>query len=444
MGGIKCNNQIEEQRFDGKYGSYRLGKYINEGGNGKVYFAIIDKRSNDLSDNAQYVIKVFKEDFNSKKEQREKRFRNEIPNVLNLQENVEGIIRICDYFQDESSQELWYLMPLAKKYLYWKYPIIDRLRHMLQLGKTLQQIHKLGYAHRDIKPGNILWYQDRICLSDFGLVWKKDGDEHITLPFDRLGPILICPPELMSVGKLVEDVDYRKSDVYLYAKTVWIVLQDINTGFQGEYNRANNEIGFDNSKLKVETSEPLHQMMEGATKYNWKNRVDIEECIRLMEEQISIFDGTATEPSLSRWKYQEKARLIEADANGDKVVYENSVAILRIINNFANSAKFSIYNNRSNIPVSFSLTNGYKFEESVCYELVIRSSLVGGKKKEKTIKLVIKNITLTMDSLVFDIHLGPLPTELQYKKQKIEDAFQNEDRTIYLSDDYTIKIEPLE
>ena len=315
---------------------------------------------------------------------------------------------------------------------------------MLLLGKTLQQIHKLGFAHRDIKPGNILWYQDRICLSDFGLVWKKDGDEHITLPFDRLGPILICPPELMSVGNLVEDVDYRKSDVYLYAKTVWIVLQKINVGFQGEYNRANNEIGFENSKLKVETSEPLHQMMEGATKYNWKNRIDIEECIRLIEEQISIFDGTATEQSLSRWKYQEKARMIEADANRDKIVYENPVAILRIINNFANTAKYSIYNNRSNIPVSFSLTNGYKVEKSVCYELIIRSSLVGGKKKEKTIKLVIKDITLTRDSLVFDIHLGALPTELQYKKQKIEDAFQNEDRTIYLSDDYMIKIEPLE
>ena len=91
------------------------------------------------------------------------------------------------------------------------------------------QLHAIGYAHRDIKPKNLLMFKKRLYLSDFGLVWNiNDQDEHITEAKDCLGTKAIRPPELQPVGD-INDVDYRKSDVYLYAKTIWMILHCNNS-----------------------------------------------------------------------------------------------------------------------------------------------------------------------------------------------------------------------
>ena len=67
-------------------------------------------------------------------------------------------------------------------------------------------------------------FDGRLCLSDFGLVRNiAVTDEHITEMNKPLGPRAIRPPEFQSVEEIA-DVDYRKSDVYLYAKTIWLVL----------------------------------------------------------------------------------------------------------------------------------------------------------------------------------------------------------------------------
>lgn len=64
-------------------------------------------------------------------------------------------------------------------------------------SRTVRQLHKLGFVHKDIKPKNLLLFDGRLCLSDFGLVRNiADTDEHITEMNEPLGPRAIRPPEL--------------------------------------------------------------------------------------------------------------------------------------------------------------------------------------------------------------------------------------------------------
>ncbi len=53
---------------------------------------------------------------------------------------------------------------------------VDECRDLLRDAATgLQQLHTAGVLHRDIKPGNILRWQDRWVLSDFGVARIVDA-----------------------------------------------------------------------------------------------------------------------------------------------------------------------------------------------------------------------------------------------------------------------------
>ena len=88
--------------------------------------------------------------------------------------------------------------------------------------------------HRDIKPENILFYNNRLCLSDFGLVWTIQEDNHITGNLEAVGPARIRPPEMeYNIEKVKEDIDFQKVDAYLFVKTIWIILTGNRNGLEG-------------------------------------------------------------------------------------------------------------------------------------------------------------------------------------------------------------------
>ncbi len=192
---------------------------------------------------------------------REQRFKKEINLTRQIQDQIDGIIPIYDSsdFSDDKKDLEWYLMPRAKRYnINQKCSTKVKLENLKYVGESILKLHALGYAHRDVKLANMLVYHDRLCLSDFGLAYNTQGnDPQITEIHERLGPLMICPPEMRSAG-VIKNVDYKKSDVYLFAKTLWIVLSKRQEGFPGEYNRSIGDLRLNNEELYVETMGPIH------------------------------------------------------------------------------------------------------------------------------------------------------------------------------------------
>ena len=352
----------------GKIGRYSLIRMIGHGGNGEVWEATIIDGEESYSVIGNCAIKFLTIQPRNPKElsKRRARFKKEFETVIQLQERIKGILPIYDTSMNcDSGEELmWYAMPLAEAYKPSQFNTEQRLVHMLQLGQCLMELHKLGFAHRDIKPKNLLLFKGKLHLSDFGLIWNMDDlDGHITEVNDCLGPQAIRPPELQTV-ETVNGVDYRKSDVYMFAKTVWMVLLCNNRGFPAEYSRANKDIYIDKKQFQIATAEPLHLMMEGATKSNYWDRINMDMCLEYIENQLKIMQNSIQSRLLSEWRYAEQANSISATIHPDEAVYTEPTTILKILSIMAGTTNL-IFEKDSIEYCSLTLRKAYYIQKQI-------------------------------------------------------------------------------
>ncbi len=321
MGGVKCGTILE-----GAAGKYKITQKVGEGGNGNVYSVIVIEQKEELP-YINFVVKVLRKDSQQK---RKKRFYKEISVVLLLQKTIKGIIPILDHSK-ENDENHWYLMPKAKSYQFVQRDTLTILEDFIGIGRILNDIHLLGYAHRDIKPDNIMLLENKVCLTDFGMVWKEDVNDNITDHNDHIGPLKIRPPELETIN-LNARIDYRASDVYLLAKTLWMVLMHNMRGFAGEYNRGDNQIYINPERLNTDmTLEPLHTLMEQSTKMNYNDRIQIREAIVCISNQIKVFKHKAAECEISRWKFDESIKYSIARAEKTAIVIDDWDEIIKFL-----------------------------------------------------------------------------------------------------------------
>ncbi len=91
---------------------------------------------------------------------------------------------------------------------------------ILDVIEGLQEAHRLGVIHRDVKPSNCFLLPDgRVKVGDFGLAKSLVGGSGLTRTGTFLGTLLYAPPEQIKG----EEIDFR-TDVYSVAATLYHLL----------------------------------------------------------------------------------------------------------------------------------------------------------------------------------------------------------------------------
>ena len=222
------------------------GRFSGKGGNSSVYKLINKDGSSDK------VIKFFsmhKPYPGATKSYRKKygRFIKEIE-VLNTLKN-EGVQNIVNIIDDgladiDGLEYPYYIMEKADKdltdYILTNHETIDiqsKLGLFYEIVKSLQNLHKYKYYHRDIKPDNIFMFREGDGdeakfvwkVGDLGLVAERWKD--VDYKGEKIGPFGWLSPEAMNKF-LTEEAGFGfdcmidfKSDVFQLGKLFWFIIQ---------------------------------------------------------------------------------------------------------------------------------------------------------------------------------------------------------------------------
>jgi serine/threonine protein kinase len=99
------------------------------------------------------------------------------------------------------SDDFWFTMPNCERNFFdeitaAKNSEVIPKEALGEILNSLEEVHSLGYVHRDLKPQNILLHDGKWKLSDFGLVLPPDGEvTKITTMLSAWGTESYCAPE---------------------------------------------------------------------------------------------------------------------------------------------------------------------------------------------------------------------------------------------------------
>ena len=147
-----------------KLGPYQIQILLGSGGMGEVY------RARDTRLNRTVAIKVLPKHLSERADLRH-RFEREARAIANL--NHPQICALYDIGREDGIDFLVmeYLegQTLAKRLKQGPVPTEQLLRTAIEIATALDQAHRHGLIHRDLKPGNIMLTKTGAKLLDFGL-----------------------------------------------------------------------------------------------------------------------------------------------------------------------------------------------------------------------------------------------------------------------------------
>jgi len=105
----------------------------------------------------------------------------------------------------------------------------DEIRSLItSICKGLSAAHAKGYVHRDVKPDNVLLEDDRVLLTDFGIVKALHQSTKITATLGTVGS-----PRYMSPEQIKGHEIDRRSDLYSLGVMLFEMLES-KVPFDGE------------------------------------------------------------------------------------------------------------------------------------------------------------------------------------------------------------------
>jgi serine/threonine protein kinase len=197
-------------------GQYRIIEQIGEGGMAAVFKAYQPGL------NREVALKVLPPYF-AKKEDFVERFTREAQAIGNL--HHPNILPVYDTGQDKGYSYLaMRFIPQARTLSdEMKSPLkTERIVELItQIAGALDQAHKAGIIHRDVKPSNVLLDGSWALLSDFGLAKMVEGASELTGTGVGMGTPAYMSPE-QGMGKKVD----HRTDIY----ALGIILYEMLTG----------------------------------------------------------------------------------------------------------------------------------------------------------------------------------------------------------------------
>ena len=235
-------------------GPYRIVSQVGAGGMGAVY------KAHDTRLDRTVAVKTIEGRFSE-------RFEREAKSIASL--NHSHICQLHDIGPDYLVLEYIEGKPLAGPL-----PLDEVVRLGSQIAEALDEAHKKGLVHRDLKPGNILVTESGVKLIDFGLAKATaapvlEDDVTRTQPLTEAGVILGTTPYMSP-----EQVQGREADARSDIFALGCVLYEMHTGrraFEGE-NRAS-------IVAKILEGEPRQARELQPTTPAWLDRL-IRRCLR--------------------------------------------------------------------------------------------------------------------------------------------------------------------
>lgn len=206
--GIEWCEEVVVQKEDanlkpaaGSYlGPYEIVSAIGAGGMGEVY------RARDKRLERTVAIKVLAPNLSANSEYRQ-RFEREARTVAALSHP-----HICPVYDIGAQDGLDYLVmeylageSLAARVAKGPLPLDEALRYAIQVADALDQAHRHGVVHRDLKPGNIMLTKAGAKLLDFGLA---KVNEAASAPAGSLSALPTATTPLTGQGFIVGTLQY--------------------------------------------------------------------------------------------------------------------------------------------------------------------------------------------------------------------------------------------
>ncbi len=196
-------------------GGYRPLRLLGEGGMGRVYEA-------EGPDGRRVALKLIAPSF-AKSPNAAERFRQE----GRLASQIAHPRCVFVHAADTDAGQPYIVMELMaggtlKQFVEAKGPLApaDAVARTLDLVEGLEEAHRLGVVHRDVKPANCYLGADgRLKVGDFGLARSLTAGPHLTQTGQFVGTPLFAAPEQLKG----EPLDAR-ADVYSAAATLYYLL----------------------------------------------------------------------------------------------------------------------------------------------------------------------------------------------------------------------------
>jgi hypothetical protein len=204
------------QPFPERVGSYRIGKRLGGGGMGSVY------EGQHTASGQRVAVKLISPEY-AMSTRAVERFRLE----GRLASTISHPRCVFVLAADEDAGQPYIVMELMPGSTLsdlvsenGPLPIGEAVAKILDVIEGLEEAHRLGVIHRDVKPSNCFLDADgRVKVGDFGLAKSVDDDGNLTRTGTFLGTPLYASPEQIKRQPLT-----TQADVYSVTATLFYLL----------------------------------------------------------------------------------------------------------------------------------------------------------------------------------------------------------------------------